>query len=140
MEERGFVVPELILVLTLVGVLLVIATPHYRRARDQWATDGAAAVVVRGAADARHLAHQQAQRISLHLDSIRGRVTLARGSDTLSVHDLQESFGVTLHTTRDSIAWSGNGLGFGAANTRVIVRRGVAAETVAVSRLGRVRR
>jgi hypothetical protein len=33
-----------------------------------------------------------------------------------------------------------NGMGYGAANTRAIVTRGIAAETVTVSRLGRVRR
>jgi hypothetical protein len=42
--------------------------------------------------------------------------------------------------TRDSIAFYPSGLGYGAANTRLIVSRGAAAETVTVSRAGRVRR
>jgi hypothetical protein len=38
------------------------------------------------------------------------------------------------------MAYSASGLGFGAANMRVIVSRGASADTITVSRLGRVRR
>jgi hypothetical protein len=37
------------------------------------------------------------------------------------------------------MAFGASGLGYGAANLRVVVRRGAASETVYVSRLGRVR-
>jgi hypothetical protein len=46
---------------------------------------------------------------------------------------------VSLGTTRDSIVFDARGLGYGAANLTLVARRGSAAETLVVSRLGRVR-
>jgi hypothetical protein len=48
-------------------------------------------------------------------------------------------YGVRLEPSRDSMAYAPSGLGWGGANLRVVVRRGAAADTVVVSRLGRVR-
>jgi hypothetical protein len=47
--------------------------------------------------------------------------------------------GVRLGGTRDSLTYDPRGLGRGAANLSIVVRRGTIAETVFVSRLGRVR-
>ena len=47
--------------------------------------------------------------------------------------------GVSLSSTRDSITFDVRGLGWGAANLTLSVRRGAAAETLTVSRLGRVK-
>jgi len=38
------------------------------------------------------------------------------------------------------MAYAASGLGYGASNLRVIVRRGASADTITVSRLGRVKR
>ena len=62
-------------------------------------------------------------------------------TDTLLIRPLSAVHpGVTLEASRDSIAYAASGLGWGAANSTVVARHGVAAETVWVSRLGRVRR
>lgn len=74
------------------------------------------------------------------MDTAGARLSIVAGTETVAVHDLGAVFGVRLSTTRDSIAWSPVGLGYGAANARLIVARGLATETVTVSRLGRVRR
>ena len=52
----------------------------------------------------------------------------------------ERAHGVTLSATRDSMAYAPNGLGYGASNLSIIVRRGAVTDTVVVSRLGRVRR
>ena len=63
------------------------------------------------------------------------------GECAISAHVWHElRYGVNFSTTRDSIAFTSGGLGYGAANTQIILRRGVAADTIAVSRLGRARR
>jgi hypothetical protein len=46
---------------------------------------------------------------------------------------------VSLSTSRDSLAFDVRGLGYGAANLTLVARRGAAADTLVVSRLGRVR-
>ena len=71
---------------------------------------------------------------------VTAAVTVFAGPDTIERRPLGTVHGVRLTVTRDSIAYAANGMGYGAANTRVILSRGAAAETVTVSRLGRVRR
>jgi hypothetical protein len=61
-------------------------------------------------------------------------------ADTLLVHRFGADLGVTLEVSRDSVIYGPSGRGYGATNTTLIVRRGSAADTVTVSRLGRVRR
>jgi hypothetical protein len=60
-------------------------------------------------------------------------------AETAFVSDLRALYGVRLAASRDSLAYAADGLGWGAANARLVVRRGMSAETVTVSRLGRVR-
>jgi hypothetical protein len=91
-------------------------------------------------ATARHGALRRAVVTAVRVDTARGLVVVHAGVDTLEQRSLGLVHGVRIETTRDSIAYGPAGLGFGAANTRVIFRRGAAAETVTVSRLGRARR
>ena len=48
--------------------------------------------------------------------------------------------GVTLTATRPEIRFYPNGMGFGAANTKIILRRGDAVDSLTTSRLGRLKR
>lgn len=137
---RGATLLELILVMSLLGIVAATALPALRGAQDRLATEGAAAMTVRTMADTRHHAVRRSTRTALFMDSVTRRLTIVAGPETVTVHDLAALFGVSLTPTRDSIAWSPTGLGFGAANARVILSRGRAADTVTVSRLGRVRR
>ena len=53
--------------------------------------------------------------------------------------DLRDAHGVRLGATRLELRYTPNGLGYGASNTRLTIGRGRSADTVIVSRLGRVR-
>lgn len=137
---RGLTLPELALVLSLVGLVSAIAAPRFHHLRHRLAVEGAASVVMRALIDARHVAARRGERAAVHVDVASGTVTVAAGADTLDVHHLHAVFGVTLAATRDSIAWAPSGLGYGAANASFVLSRGSAAETISVSRAGRVRR
>lgn len=136
----GATLLELLTVVSLIAVLSAIAVPSIAQARDRSAVHGAATALVATLSDARHLAQRWHRRTAVAFDTAGGRAVVHAGADTLATLALQALFHVSLGVTRDSIAFYPTGLGFGAANTRLIVSRGAAAETVTVSRAGRVRR
>jgi len=78
-------------------------------------------------------------RSAVRIDPRAATLTVTLGPDTVSRRSLRALFGVTVRASRDSLAYDGRGLGAGAANTSITVQRGAIAETVFVSRLGRVR-
>ena len=98
----------------------------------------------RDVADLFALARDQAvasgMRTAVRLDAVRGRVLVHAAVDTIATLDLAQRSDVRITASRDSMAYAASGLGYGAANLRVILQRGLSADTVTVSRLGRVRR
>ena len=72
-------------------------------------------------------------------DRFAGMILVRTGADTLEQRDLLESQGVTLRTARTTVTYSPTGIGYGAANLTLIVARNLRADTIYVSRLGRVR-
>ena len=89
---------------------------------------------------AREAATSTGMRTAVRLDASAGRIAVHSFSDTIARYDVVSHGGVRLETSRDSMAYAPSGLGFGAANLRVVLRKGASAETLTVSRLGRVRR
>lgn len=136
----GVTLLELTLALTIIGVISAIAIPEMARTRDRAAVHGATSALVSTLADARHQATRWQRRTAVRFDTAAATTTVHAGTDTLVRLALGDLFQVALDVTRDSIAFYPSGLGYGAANTRVVIARGAAAETVTVSRVGRVRR
>jgi type II secretory pathway pseudopilin PulG len=125
----GYSAPELALVLALVGVLAVISVPRLSELRDRAAVRAAANDVASAVSLARRLAILRGARTSVLLDSAGGTVVVRAAHDTVLFRPLGELYRTTFRSR-----------GFGAANATIIVGRRSAAETVWVSRLGRVRR
>ncbi|HEX4933396.1 MAG TPA: prepilin-type N-terminal cleavage/methylation domain-containing protein [Gemmatimonadaceae bacterium] len=138
--RRGFTLLELALAAAVIGIVSLVALPAVSRLRDRAAVHGATSLVVSALADARHQASRWQRRTAVHFDTTQGRTVVHAGADTLVRLPLDSLYRVTLAATRDSIAFYPTGIGYGAANTRLIVARGVAAETITVSRAGRVKR
>lgn len=136
----GITLLELLAALSLVAITSAIALPSIATVRDRAAVHGAASSLVAALADARHLAQRWHRRTAVAFDTANARAVVHAGQDTLERVPLRTLFQVSLASTRDSIAFYPTGLGYGAANTRLVVSRGAAAETVTVSRAGRVRR
>jgi prepilin-type N-terminal cleavage/methylation domain-containing protein len=138
--RHGTTLPELLLVLVVVGVLGSIAVVRISALRDRMGVRSATAETVATFAVARRWAVTRATRTAVSIDTTAGALTVRSYGDTVAHRLLARSHGVTLASTRDSMAYAPNGLGYGASNLSIIVRRGAVADTIAVSRLGRVRR
>jgi prepilin-type N-terminal cleavage/methylation domain-containing protein len=131
--------PELSVALTIAALLAAFAwramAPALDAARVRTARDELRALF----AAARGLAVLRAERAAVRLDAATGAVAVHLRGDTAVRRPVGALYGVRLEPTRDSMAYAPSGLGWGGANLRVVVRRGAAADTVVVSRLGRVR-
>jgi hypothetical protein len=75
----------------------------------------------------------------VHIGREPGVISVVAGQESLIRRDLTARYGVTLAATRDSTAYAPNGHGFGAANLSLVIARGRVADTISISREGRVR-
>ncbi|AMW05689.1 pilus assembly FimT family protein [Gemmatimonas phototrophica] len=135
--RRGTTTVEQLLVLVTLGILFGLACTSGMPLLQAVAVETASRETVSLFALARDHALATGARTAVRLDERRQRVLVHRGIDTLAVADFVQR-GVRLEATRDSMAYGASGLGVGAANLRVILSRGSRADTLTVSRLGRV--
>jgi prepilin-type N-terminal cleavage/methylation domain-containing protein len=138
-SRRGTTLLELMLALGVLAVLAGIIVLRTARFADALAARGAAREVRAALGTTRHLAVLRATRAAVGIDTVRGVVVVHLAAETALVRGVRAAYGVRISTSRDSLAWGADGLGWGAANAKLVIRRGVAAETITVSRLGRVR-
>lgn len=138
--RSGMTLIEVGVTVGILGVVAGLTFPRFGSYRDRVAVDAATSSTLSLIATARHAALRRAMRTAIHLDSATATVIVVSGADTIQRRPLREVHGVLFSTTRDSIAFAPSGLGYGAANTQIVLRRGNAADTIAVSRLGRARR
>ena len=136
---RGFTVPELLMVMMVAAMLMAVAIPRAQAALDRTTVRSAAADVRATIGLARAYALSAQSAVAVDIDTATGQLRLRRGAEVLLRRPVGEAHGVRLVGTRDSLSYDAHGLGLGAANLSVVIRRRSAAETVFVSRLGRVR-
>jgi prepilin-type N-terminal cleavage/methylation domain-containing protein len=136
----GMSLVEVLLVLVIVAVLTSLALPPYVAVRDRASVNSAATAAVAAFDAARTLALTRGRHAAIRIDTLAGRVVVHSGVDTVLRVPLGASWRVRLSASRDSSALAPDGLGYGAANLSLIIMRGAAADTVTVSRLGRVTR
>ena len=139
-RPRGATLVELAVVLVVIGLRLAVAARRAQAAGDRHAARAAARDVALLLSSARQIAATSADGAAVMLDGERARVQLVVAGDTVRTLELAARHGVALRATRDSLAYDARGLGYGAANLSVVLARRAAAETLVVSRLGRVRR
>jgi len=140
--KRGFTLIELVVVLVILTVVIALGVPRLQPAFDRIATDGAARDLTTAIAVARAAAVLQGTRARLRIgvDSLRVDREGARGWEPYARWPGPGAAGVALAVTNPEIVFGPMGLGWGAANTRVELRRGSQLETVTTSRVGRVKR
>lgn len=140
LDRQGYTLAELAVVVAIIGLVTIAGvrglTHHLDRIAVRNAVDEAAGALARARDEA--LAHHAL--VSVRIDTTDAAVVLRTGALRLARYAIGHEHGVTLATTRDSISFDVRGIGFGAANFTLVARRGAAADTLVVSRLGRVRR
>ncbi|HEX6314494.1 MAG TPA: type II secretion system protein [Gemmatimonadaceae bacterium] len=138
--RHGMTLIEVGVTVGILGVMASLTFPRFGAYRDRVAVDAATSSTMSLLATARHAALRRAARSAVHLDTATATLRIVIERDTIETRSLRDVHGVTFTTTRDSIAFASTGLGYGAANTQIVLRRGNAVDTIAVSRLGRARR
>lgn len=137
--RRAFTLLELILVLAVSGIVGALGLSQVHHWMDRIATHSAVAEASLAVGRAREAAMAEHAIVALRIDTVAGTVALFARGERLATYALGHQHGVRLSATRDSIAFDVRGLGYGAANMSLTVRRGAAVETLFVSRLGRTR-
>ena len=125
--------------ITITGLALAIAVPRALLILDRESVHSASADVAALLHSARSLALAGHTSVAVAIDSTAGVLTVRRASEVVLTRNVGEAHGVRMSGTRDSLAFDPHGLGHGAANLSIVIRRRRAVDTVFVSRFGRVR-
>jgi Tfp pilus assembly protein FimT len=137
--RRAHTLAELAVILAILGIICAVAVPRILRDTDRVHVRGAIREVVNALAAARATAVARGQHVAVRFEPVSSTVLVSAGGDTILVRRLDAVHGVRITSNRDSLAYAPTGLGYGAANQTVVLRRGAAVDTVVISRLGRVR-
>jgi prepilin-type N-terminal cleavage/methylation domain-containing protein len=137
--RHAFTIVELIVVICILGVLTAIAVPWAGNLLDRVRVRGAVVEVESLFNGARHMAIARSAQATVDIDTLAQVISVSVGSDTLRRGEIGVDHGVHLSANRVRMSYAATGMGYGAANLSVFVRRNASADTVFVSRLGRLR-
>lgn len=135
----GHTLVELALVVAIVGLVTIAGVRGIGHHLDRIAVRHAVADAASALARARDEALARHVVVSARIDTGAATLVLRARGERVALYPLGQAHGVALSTTRDSIAFDARGIGYGAANLTLVARRGAAADTLVVSRLGRTR-
>ena len=139
--RRGVTLIELLVALAIVGMVSALALPHVTRWLDWIAVDRATWEIASFYQTARFAAIDRDQRVRLELKADTLRAVFEGVADSVFLRRPgPASHAVRFTASRAVIRIQSNGLGFGAANTKLVLRRGAVAESLTTSRLGRLKR
>lgn len=137
--RKAFTLPELMLVLALVGILTGLALPHLSGAMDRIEVEGAANRLIAAHQRARIMAITRGQVVLLAIDSTRLTISSQGGTDTLWSDTGPASAGVELAGPARQFTFSPQGMTLGLSNATLQLSRGFTTRTLVISRLGRIR-
>ena len=139
MRRLAFTLLELVVVLSLVGLLMALAVPRFSAMRDSASVRAAMADLGADFSMARQSAIARRTAVAVVLDTTLGTVVLRSAGRAFSRHTLHATYGIVLGANRDSAVYDPRGLGYAVSNLTVTVRRGAIVDTLTMSRMGRVR-
>src|SRR5215213_6622865 len=103
--KRGFTVAELLIVLTIVGVVMAIVIPSAKAGLDRVSVRAAASDVRATLNYARMLAMAGGIPVAVDVDSVAGTLRVRRGDERIFTRSVGPAHGVRLGKTRDSLAY-----------------------------------
>jgi Tfp pilus assembly protein FimT len=130
---------ELTLVMTIVGVCLALVAPRFSAVRDTAAVRGASGEISATFSLARQTAIARRVMVAIVLDTASGSVQVRAQGQLIRSRPLGAIYGIAMGSNRDSAVYDARGLGYGAFNLTIVVRRRSAVDTLTASRLGRLR-
>ncbi|MBA2687590.1 MAG: hypothetical protein H0U64_05775 [Gemmatimonadaceae bacterium] len=125
--------------MAIIGLLTAISAPRASAFLDGIAVQGASSDAFAIFSSARNAAVNGAAQATVEIDTLRVTMTARLKTDTILKRELGRVHDVKLSTSRPSITFSASGMGYGAGNLTLVIRRGRAVDSLFVSRLGRVR-
>ncbi len=138
-ERRGYTLLDVVLTMAIIGLLSAISAPRASAFLDSIAVQGASSDAFAVFSSARNAAVNGAAQATVEIDTLRVTMTARLKTDTILKHELGRVHNVKLSTSRPSITFSASGMGYGAGNLTLVIKRGRAVDSLFVSRLGRVR-
>lgn len=139
---RGYTLLELTIVLAVAALVMIITLPRMARLLDVIAVERAATQVTNGLAVARNAAVMRARRVRFSVagDSMRLDEWAVNGWQTIRGWPGPDQLGVSVTASSPIVTFGPLGVGWGAANTRIVLERGAERATITTSRVGRVKR
>src|SRR5947208_7729556 len=140
--SKGFTLLEMIVVTAIAALLLAFWLPRAARLMDWIETERAVRDVTTAFAVGRNGAILQSTRARIVIDTDTLRIDRlgAEGWEPWWRTPGPSRHGVALETSNPIVIFGPTGMGWGASNTTVVLRRGSQAETITMSRVGRVKR
>lgn len=138
-SRTAFTLVELVLVLAILSLVSLAGLSRLHRWLDQVATRDAVRAMASTIARARDDAVALHTLVTVRVDTLAATLEVRAYGERTAFAPIGFTHGVALSTTRDSLVFDVRGLGYGAANLTIVARRGSAADTLVVSRLGRLR-
>ncbi len=137
--RHAFTIIEITVTLCILSVLSAIAVPRAGKLLDRVQVRGAVLEVESIFSSARHIAIARAAQTTVDIDTVARTIYVSVGGDTVRKKEIGTDHAVQLSASRLRMSYAATGMGYGAANLSVVVRRSASADTVFVSRLGRLR-
>lgn len=138
-DRQGVTLLDAAIAVAIIAILTAISIPKANNFLDSIAVQGASSDAFAIFSSARNAAVNGAAQATVEIDTVRITMSARIKGDTILKRDLGQVHQVKLSTTRPSITFTASGMGYGAGNLTLVIKRGRAVDSLFVSRLGRVR-
>ncbi|MEO6211275.1 MAG: GspH/FimT family pseudopilin [Gemmatimonadaceae bacterium] len=142
-RRNGFTLTEVLIVITIVGILLVVVVPRYGSLSAAMNVHSSKQEMATLLAQGRATAIQTNQIVKVvRAGNVVSLVAFSgSGSTVISQQDLGAQFGVTLSATKDTVSYDSRGMVIGNSVTlKFVVTNGVTRDSVCLMALGKVSR